>query len=404
MNILIINCGSSSVKFQLLRVEPDRPGGDRSRRLAGGLIERIGPHAIVTMRREDQPELRAGKELPDHEAAVRHALELVESIGQPVDAVGHRVVHGGDRYIDPTLIDQRVIEDLQAIEPLAPLHNAPALAGIRAAHALLGTQMPMVAVFDTAFHARMPDRARYYAIPPDIARTHGIRRYGFHGISFGYLLTRFCGLTQTPQDQATLVALHLGNGSSAAAIKNGLCVDTSMGLTPLEGLVMGTRSGDIDPAVIPLLHRKAGCSPEEVERILNERSGLLGLSGRSHDMRDLLEHEVTDPGARLAVEMYCYRVKKCLGSYLAALGGAGALVFSGGIGENAPEIRARICAEMEWCGLALDPWKNHRIVGHEGEIGAAGSALRVLVIPTDEERVIAAETASVIGGEPTRRS
>jgi acetate kinase len=250
----------------------------------------------------------------------------------------------------------------------------------------------MVAVFDTAFHAGIPDHASRYAIPHDLALKHGIRRYGFHGLAYRSVLARYAELAGVPAERVNLVAFHLGNGCSAAAIRNGRSIDTSMGLTPLEGLVMGTRSGDVDPALIGHLARVETVPPREVERWLNERAGLLGLSGRSRDMRDLLAHECDDPRARLAVAVFCYRARKYLGAYLAALGGADAVVFSGGIGEHAPEVRARICAEMEWAGLVLDPTRNAAAVGREGRLSPAGAHLPAYVVPADEERVIAQDT------------
>jgi acetate kinase len=247
-------------------------------------------------------------------------------------------------------------------------------------------------VFDTAFHAEMPEHAYRYAIPHELAVKHGIRRYGFHGLAYRSVLARYAELVGTPIDRATLVALHLGNGCSAAAIKGGRSVDTSMGLTPLEGLVMGTRSGDVDPALVGHLARTEQVPVEQVERWLNERAGLLGLSGRSQDMRDLLAREREDPRARLAVDVFCYRARKYLGAYLAVLGGADAVVFSGGIGEHAPEVRARICAGMDWIGLALDPARNAAARDGEGRLSPDGARLPVFVIPADEERVIAQDT------------
>jgi acetate kinase len=256
----------------------------------------------------------------------------------------------------------------------------------------------MVAVFDTAFHATLPEHAFRYAIPDELARRHGIRRYGFHGTSYRSVLASYARMSGTPPERATLVAFHLGNGCSAAAIRRGASVDTSMGFTPLEGLVMGTRAGDLDPAIVGHLTRAEAVPIEEIERWLNERSGLLGLSGRSRDMRDLLAHQRDDARARLAVEVFCYRARKYLGAYLAVLGGADAVVFTAGIGENAPEVRARICAGMDWCGVALDAARNAATVGTEGWIGADGARLRVAVIPTDEESMIARDTVACLQG------
>jgi acetate kinase len=393
--VLALNCGSSSLKFQVFA--HDRGASSRdARRLARGVVERIGDEAILVFQGEGSSATRERGPVPDHEAAVRRVLGWLAGGGASehegatrVDAVGHRVVHGGARFTQSVLIDAAVLDAIQELETLAPLHNAPSLAGIQAIRAVLGPDLPMVAVFDTAFHASMPERAYRYAIPHELALKHRIRRYGFHGLAYRSVVARYIELTGISLERATLVAFHLGNGCSVAAIKNGRSIDTSMGLTPLEGLVMGTRSGDVDPALIGYLARMEGVPAQEVERWLNERAGLLGLSGRSRDMRDLLANEREDPRARLAVEVFTYRARKYLGAYLAVLGGADAVVFSGGIGENAPEVRARICAGMEWCGLVLDPERNAAAVGRQDRLTADGVSLPAYVIQADEERVIA---------------
>jgi acetate kinase len=393
--VLALNCGSSSLKFQVFASDPGAPVAG-ARRLARGLVERIGDGATLMFQAEGSSATREREPVPDHEAAVRRVLGWLAAGGASehggalrVDAVGHRVVHGGARFTEPVLIDADVLEAIEALEALAPLHNAPSLAGMRAARAALGPDVPMVAVFDTAFHAAMPEHAHRYAIPHELAVKHGIRRYGFHGLAYRSVLARYAELAGIPLERATLVALHLGNGCSAAAIKNGRSIDTSMGLTPLEGLVMGTRSGDVDPALIGYLARMEGVPAPEVERWLNERAGLLGLSGRSRDMRDLLAHEREDPRARLAVEVFSYRARKYLGAYLTVLGGGDAVVFSGGIGEHASEVRGRICAGMEWTGLVLDRSRNASVVGREGRLSPDGARCPAYVIPADEERVIA---------------
>jgi acetate kinase len=404
MNILAFNCGSSSVKFLVADFEPDPSAGWRENRLARGIVERIGGDSLLTFHREGRPPERLTARVGNHEEAIRRILAWVDSPDAPplpgqtnrIDAIGHRVVHGGRRFSRTTLNDESLAEAIDSLEEMAPLHNPPSVAGIRAARAAAGTSVPMVAVFDTTFHAALPDRASLYAIPYELSTRHGIRRYGFHGISYQYLLSRYCSLTGTPPGDATIVAFHLGNGCSAAAIRKGAPIDTSMGFTPLEGLVMGTRCGDIDPAIVGFLAHEEGLSPAEVEDILNARSGLLGLSGRSRDMRDLLEKTGDEPRARLAVRIFCYRARKYLGAYLAALGGADAIVFSGGIGENAPEVRARILEGMEWFGIRIDSSRNGETTGKEGEIGAPESRLRIFVIPTDEELVIARETAACL--------
>jgi acetate kinase len=339
---------------------------------------------------------RSTRRRPDHDDGVRRIAEWVAAAHVPVEAVGHRVVHGGSRFRAPTVLDDAVVAAIHDLETLAPLHNGPSLAGIRACRTALGPGFPMVAIFDTAFHASLPERAWRYAIPHELAVRHGIRRFGFHGISYRAVLDRYCAITGTPAERATIVALHLGNGCSAAAIENGRSVDTSMGLTPLEGLVMGTRSGDVDPGILGYLARVEGVPVAEVERWLNERSGLLGLSGRSGDLRDLLARESTDQRAAVALEVFCYRIRKYVGAYLAALGGAQAVVFAGAIGERSAEVRARICQGLEWIGLTLDPGANAAAIEGERRISAAGARLEAFVIPTHEEVEIARGTAEAL--------
>jgi len=392
MLVLALNCGSSSVKFQLFSLAADAPRDARAAPLAHGRVERLGHASAITVTQGDGAPSRETAALADHEAAVRWIADWLGPRTAPPDAVGHRVVHGGARFVAPARIDAEVETQIQALEALAPLHNAPSLAGIRSCRAVLGAQLPMVAVFDTAFHASLPERAYHYAIPHDLVLRHGIRRYGFHGLAYQHAVARYAGLSGRREAEATLVALHLGNGASAAAIERGRSIDTSMGFTPLEGLVMGTRSGDLDPALIGYLARQEDVPVAEIERALNERSGLLGLSGRSRDMRELVEARADDPRARLAVDVFCYRARKYLGAYLAALGGAQAVVFSGGIGERSPEVRAQICEGMAWCGLELAPDANRRAVGTEARISADGARMEAWVIPADEERIIAQET------------
>jgi acetate kinase len=386
--VLALNCGSSSLKFQLAAVD-----GTAARPLGRGLVERIGGTASLGFEQEGRSPLREAARVADHEAAVRRVIDWLRAGPTGFEAVGHRVVHGGERFVQPTLIDAAVTGAIEALEELAPLHNGPSLAGIRACRAVLGARVPMVAAFDTAFHADLPEAARTYGIPHDLARRHGIRRFGFHGLSYQWAVSRYAGLAGLDESDVTLVALHLGNGASAAAIRHGRSVETSMGFTPLEGLLMGTRSGDLDPALVGYLARREGIGAAEVERVLNEESGLLGLSGRSRDMRDLMAARETDARARLAVDVFCHRARKYLGAYLAVLGGARAVVFTGGIGENAAEVRALICANGGWCGLELDPRLNREMVGRTGRISAAAARLEAWVILTDEEQMVARETA-----------
>jgi acetate kinase len=396
MIVLAVNCGSSSLKFQALDVGT----GDESRRLAKGQVERIGGEALFGVEMAGRAPLRETAAIADHEAAVRRVVEWVRESGLRLEAVGHRVVHGGDKYTRPTVLDAAIDAAIESLEALAPLHNGPNLAGIRGCRAALGPAMPMVAVFDTAFHATMPEHVYRYAIPHDVAVRHGLRRFGFHGISYQFVLARYCTLAGVAESEATLIAMHLGNGASAVAIQNGRSLDTSMGFTPLEGLVMGSRSGDLDPALVGQIARLEGVSIDQVEQWLNERSGLLGLSGRSRDMRDLIARRNDDARAKLAVDVFCYRAKKYLGAYLAALGGARAVVFTGGIGEHAPEVRAAICDGMAWCGLELDAERNARARGSESLISAPDARLQAWVIPTDEELVIAQETARCLAARP----
>jgi acetate kinase len=413
MNVLVLNVGSSTVKFQLVRTDQERLTNNTDEKLARGTIERLGGESVVTLRAGDGPTQKTTATLRDHRAAVEWIIAwLVGAEGgvglggrADIEAVGHRVVHGGERFTRSVLIDEHVQRGIEDNIDLAPLHNPANLRGIAAARAVLGVGVPQVAVFDTAFHQTLPDYAYLYAIPYQLYRRYQVRRYGFHGTSHRYVAHRWRQLTGTARDATRLVTLHLGNGCSACAITGGDSVDTSMGFTPLEGLVMGTRSGDVDPAVLDYLAGKEGLSLHEAEALLLKQSGLLGISGLTNDMRELLaearEHD--DRRARLAIEIFCYRARKYIGSYLAAMGGADAVVFAGGIGENAPEIRARICAGLEWMGLSLDAARNDALVGgREGMLTSDDSRLKAWVIPTDEELLIARDTFRVVTGAPAR--
>jgi acetate kinase len=287
-----------------------------------------------------------------------------------------------------------VIKILDSLCDLAPLHNPSSVSGIHAARKVLGTQVPMVAAFDTSFHQTIPERAAIYALPYELSTKHHLRRYGFHGLAHQYSAMRYSELTGKAADQINIVTLHLGNGCSACAIRNGISIDTSMGFTPLEGLVMGTRSGDLDPALVAHLARHEGL--DELENLLNSGSGLLGVSGISSDMRELIALYKENPRARLAIDVFCYRARKYLGAYLAALEGADAVIFSGGIGEHIPLIRKEICAGMEWCGLLLDQAQNESAIGTEGRISAAEARIQVFVIPSDEETVIARAAVTLL--------
>jgi acetate kinase len=299
------------------------------------------------------------------------------------------------------LVDDHVLKGIEDCIDLAPLHNPDNLKGILAARKLFGEEIPQVAVFDTAFHQSLPERAYFYALAYELYKKHRIRRYGFHGTSHRYVAARYRMLRNLTPEQTNIITLHLGNGCSAAAIKNGFPIDTSMGMTPLEGLVMGTRSGDLDPAIVGFIARKERMSPAEVDKLLNEKSGLLGVSGITNDMRTL-QSELCDHRNRrveLAIEMFCYRARKYIGAYLAAMGGADAILFTGGIGENSPNIRASICEGMDWAGLRIDAAKNQETVGHEEKISTDDSKLLAYAIPTDEELLIAHDTVRVIYGK-----
>jgi len=367
----------------------------------------IGGIARLVFRAGSSAEVSAQQTVSDHRQAVEWLfarwVELAAAGGDKdpaslVDAVGHRVVHGGDRFSAPVLIDSDLVAEIDSLGELAPLHNPACLAGIRASREVLGTQTPMVAVFDTAFHQDMPERARRYALPAELAERHGIQRYGFHGIAHASMLAGYLQASGTPRAETRVITLQLGNGCSAAAIDRGRSVDTSMGFTPLEGLVMGTRSGDLDPSIVSYLCEREGTEPADVERWLNEASGLLGLSGHSNDMRDLLQAvtQQQHQPSMLAIDLFCYRAKKYLGAYLAALGGADAIVFGGGIGERAPEIREAICRDMGWCGLVLDAQRNEAVAGlkpgQAARISIDGADIDAYVVATDEESWIARET------------
>jgi acetate kinase len=408
MHILVLNVGSSSVKFQLIDTDGAAIAAATDRRLARGQIERIGGEAIVTLAATDQRPTKSAVAIRDHAAAVEHIITWLtsQSSGVPIssvaeiEAVGHRVVHGGERFTHSTRVDDEVWRELEELIELAPLHNPHNLRGITAARAVLGPGVPQIAVFDTAFHHSLPETAYIYGIPYQLYRRYRVRRYGFHGTSHRYIAYRYRQLTERTREATKIITLHLGNGASACAIVSGASIDTSMGFTPLEGLVMGTRSGDLDPAILDFISAKEGLGLREVDSLLNKQSGLLGVSGLTADMRELLaeESEHGDRRARLAIDLFCYRVKKYIGSYLAAMNGADAIVFAGGIGENSPQVRARICAGLEWLGIELDASRNDQVVGSEGRIDRDGSRVNVWVIPTDEELLIARDTWRVVSG------
>ncbi|RMH38113.1 MAG: acetate/propionate family kinase [Nitrospirae bacterium] len=415
MRILVLNCGSSSVKFGIMEVTACSPSrfqntsDDSIQELLTGSVVGIGCDQALLSYRVKQNCEQHHRPIATHAQAVSWIFEILHRIDQidrdadlsRIDAVGHRVVHGGTRYMCATLITDTVIQDIEDLSLLAPLHNPIALKGIRTARRLLGSSIPMVAVFDTSFHRTLPLHAQLYALPRELSQKHHIRRYGFHGIAHASLADGYARLTGRPLTNQRIVTIQLGNGCSMTAQVSGRSLDTSMGFTPLEGLVMGTRAGDLDPSIVSFLVHHEGVTASEVERWLNERSGLLGLSGRTNDMQRLLAAaEADDSDAALAIDVFCYRIRKYLGAYLAVLGGADAVIFGGGIGERAPAIRQQICEGMEWCGIRLDRAVNAEVTsvlpGEGVCISDAHAPLPVYVVGTAEERQIARETCSCL--------
>jgi len=383
--VLVLNCGSSSVKYRLL--EPDSGAV-----LIRGLVERIG----APDGRLQHGDAVQDRDFADHHQAMDAVLAAFAEHGPKLPdglvAVGHRVVHGGSRFSAPTLVDDDVLAAIEDLAALAPLHNPANVTGIRAARTAL-PDVPHVAVFDTAFHTTMPERAATYAVPRDWREEHGVRKYGFHGTSHGYVARETARLLDRPAADTHTIVLHLGNGASATAVRGGVSVDTSMGLTPLEGLVMGTRSGDVDPAVGAYLHRVAGLDFAAVDDTLQRHAGLLGLAG-VNDMRTVLERRAAgDEAAALAFDVYCHRIRKYVGAFHAVLGRLDAVVFTAGVGEHAPAVRAASLSGLETWGIAVDEGRN---VANERLISADGARVAVCVVPTDEEHAIAEQTAALV--------
>jgi acetate kinase len=397
--VLVLNTGSSSIKYQFLDMEPVN-------RLAVGLVERIGEgdsaldHQGTRARRRAEP-------YRDHDEGLRAMLAAFDAAGPALDqvtAIGHRVVHGGDRFSAPVLIDDAVERMIGEIAPLAPLHNPANLKGIQVARRMF-PGLPHVAVFDTAFHQTLPPWAYTYAVPGEWAAELGVRRYGFHGTSNAYVVRRAAALLGRPVDELNMIVLHLGNGASATAVEGGRSVDTSMGLTPLAGLVMGTRSGDVDPALPGFLHRETGMTAEEIDTALNQRSGMRGLAG-ANDLREVWRRvDAGDAGARLAVRVYCHRIRQYVGAYYAVLGRVDAVVFTAGVGENDARVRASALSGLDRLGIAIDPARNEasesRVAGAAANTGRVvspdGAEVAVLVIRTDEELEIATQTLACAG-------
>ena len=397
MNVLVINAGSSSLKYQLFDM-------DTKGVLAKGLCERIGIDGRLTHtnpKKEDK--YKADVPMKDHDDAIRAVINIlidkewgvIESMSE-IDAVGHRVVHGGEYFADSVLIDESVIDAIDACIPLAPLHNTPNLIGIDACKNVMGENVPQVAVFDTAFHQTMPPVDYIYSIPYEFYQKYKIRRYGFHGTSHKYVAQQASEMLGIPLEHLRIITCHLGNGSSVTAIKGGKSIDTSMGFTPLAGLPMGTRSGDIDPAIISFLCEHENKSAEEMLEVMNKKSGVLGVSGVSSDFRDL-DNAINEGNdrAKLAKDIFINSVKKLIGAYIAEMGGVDAVVFTAGVGENDRSVRWDVCEHMEYLGIKVDPEKN-KYRGRQMDISVDYARVRVLVIPTNEELVIAEDTKRLV--------
>lgn len=396
MKVLVINCGSSSLKYQLINMENESS-------LATGLVERIAIEGSkLTQKVDGREKYVLTVPMKNHKEAISHVINtLLDDVqgviksSDEISAVGHRVVHGGEKYSASVIITDEVMKDLEEFSQLAPLHNPPNIIGINACKELM-PNTPMVAVFDTAFHQTMPEKAFLYGLPYELYKENHIRKYGFHGTSHKYVSQRAAEILGEDIKGLKLVTCHLGNGSSVAAVNGGVSVDTSMGFTPLEGLLMGTRCGDIDPAIIPYLMDVKGYSYEEVNNIMNKKSGVLGLSGVSSDFRDIEDAAAQgNDRAKLALDVFHYRVKKYIGYFMAAMNGVDAIVFTAGLGENGAETREEIISDMEWFGIKLDKEKN-KVRGQERIVSTDDSKVKIIIIPTNEELMIARDTLTLL--------
>ena len=396
MKILVLNCGSSSIKYKLFDM-------DSKSVIAQGGIEKIGlPDSFLKLTLPNGEKKILEKNIPEHTVGVEFILNTltspeygaIKSLDE-INAVGHRMVHGGEKFSKSVLLTKEVLDAFTACNDLAPLHNPANLKGVHAIEAIL-PNVPQIGVFDTAFHQTMPDYAYMYAVPYELYEKYGVRRYGFHGTSHRYVSQRVCEFLGVKPEGQRIITCHIGNGGSITAIKDGKCVDTSMGLTPLEGLMMGTRSGDIDAGAVSFIMEKEGLDPQGISNLLNKKSGVMGIFGKSSDMRDL-ENAVAegDPKARLAENMYFYRIKKYIGAYAAALGGVDIIVFTGGVGENQASARWGACSGLEYMGVKLDAERN-KVRGEEMVISTDDSKVKVVVIPTDEELMIASDTVAIL--------
>lgn len=397
MKVLVINCGSSSLKYQLIDMENEEV-------IAKGLAERIGIEGSVLKHQpKGSDKISIERPMPTHKEALQTLMDalldnnygVIKNMNE-ISAVGHRVVHAGEKFADSVVINDEVMGALKECIDVAPLHNPPNIMGIEACREIM-PNVPMVGVFDTAFHQTMPEKAYIYAVPYEYYEKHRIRRYGFHGTSHKYVSERAAAMLGKPLEDLRIITCHLGNGASVTAVQNGKSVETSMGFTPLEGLVMGTRSGDMDPAIVKFLADKENLSIAEVDKILNKKSGVLGISGVSSDFRDIEEAaEAGNDRAKLALEVYIHRVKKYIGAYAAVMNGVDAVVFTAGLGENSGIMRSAICKDMSFLGIELDEEKN-QVRGKETDISKAGSKVKVLLIPTNEELMIARDTKKLAG-------
>ena len=397
MKILVLNCGSSSIKYKLFDMAS-------SHVMAQGGIEKIGlPDSFLKLTDKDGKKVILNKEIPGHQEGIQFILSVLtdDTYGciqdyKEIDAVGHRVVHGGEKFASSVLLTKEVLDKVVECSALAPLHNPANLKGIYAMEALI-PGIPQVGVFDTAFHQTMPAKAYMYGLPYELYQKYGIRRYGFHGTSHRYVSKRACDILGVPYENQKIITAHVGNGGSIAAVMNGKCVDTSMGLTPTEGLLMGTRCGDIDPGAIPFIMEKEGLDAAGLSNLFNKQSGVAGLVGGSADMRDL-EAAVAqgDERASMTLDVYNYRIKKYIGAYAAAMGGCDILVWTGGVGENQWETRRVVCQDMEYMGMKIDVEKNHGMRGEEMVISTPDSKVTIMVVPTDEEYMIASDTLDIL--------
>ena len=397
MKILVLNCGSSSIKYALYNMD------DKSVMTSGG-AERVGLEgAFVKVKLPGGEKKQIMHDIPEHTEGVKFIFSLLTDpeIGvikdlKEIDAVGHRMVHGGEKFNKSVLLTEEVLKTFEECSDLAPLHNPANLKGVRAVQELM-PGLPQVGVFDTAFHQTMPDYAYMYAIPYELYEKYGIRRYGFHGTSHRYVSHRVCDFLGLKPEEQRIITCHIGNGGSVAAVKFGKCIDTSMGLTPLEGVMMGTRSGDIDGGAVSFIEKKLGLDADGISNLLNKKSGVYGITGISSDMREIEAAEKAgNPKAILAQNMYNYRIKKYIGAYAAAMGGVDIIVFTAGVGENQTGMRAGACEGLEWMGVKLDKEKNEKVRGEEAVISAPDSRVKVVVIPTDEELMIATDTMNLL--------